>query len=158
MNIKKISPGFFVAGQISAADVGAVAAQGVKTIMCNRPDHESQGQTLGSDIAAAAEGLGIAFLNVPVVAGALTENDIRDFETACHEAQRPILAYCRTGTRSTTLWALAEAKTLDVDAILSATKSAGYDLTAMRPKLMDMAARPGDTPSPDRAAAADHQG
>ena len=155
MNIKKISPGFFVAGQISAADVGAIAAQGVKTIMCNRPDHESQGQPSSSEIAAAADGLGIAFLDVPIVAGALTENDIGVFEAACRDTQRPILAYCRTGTRSATLWALAEARTLDVDAVLSATRGAGYDLKAMRPKLIDVAARPGAAPPPVSAGPAD---
>ncbi len=141
MTIKKISPGFFVAGQVSVADVGTAAAQGIKTIMCNRPDNEAQGQPASSDIAAAAEGLGIAFLILPVVSGAISENDIKEFEAACHGAQGPILAYCRTGTRSSMLWALAEAAKLDVDAVLSATKEAGYDLSAMRPGLLERAAR-----------------
>ena len=156
MIIKKITPGFFVADQISVADVGTAAAQGVKTIICNRPDHESQGQPLSSEIAAAAEGLGIGFLDVPVVAGALTENDVKDFDAACHDAQRPILAYCRTGTRSTTLWALTEVKTLDVEAVLSATRGAGYDLTAMRPTLINIAAHASDAPTPDSFESGDH--
>jgi len=151
MNIKKISPEFFVAGQVSVTDVATVAAQGVKTIICNRPDNEAQDQPASSDIAAAAAGLGIAFLNVPVVSGALTENDITDFEAACRDAQEPILAYCRTGKRSSILWALTEAAKLDVDAVLSATKEAGYDLSAMRPGLLERAARTKGAPSPPRS-------
>jgi len=101
---------------------------------------------LSSEIAAAAEESGITFLNVPVVSGALTDNNIREFEAARHDAQGPILAYCRTGRRSTMLWALAEARTHDVDSILAATNNAGYDLAAMRPKLVDIAAHAGDLP------------
>jgi sulfide:quinone oxidoreductase len=140
MNIRKISPRFFVSEQISAADIGAAAAQGIKTIICNRPDDESQGQPPASEIASAAENLGISFLDVPVKSGSITDENIDDFERAYHEVKGPILAYCRTGTRSTMLWALAEAKTLDVEAILSATKDAGYDLAPMSPRLRNIAA------------------
>ena len=136
MNIRKISPRFFVSEQISSHDVGAVAAQGIKTIICNRPDNEAQGQPRVIEIATAAEGLGIRFVDMPVKAGSITDENIADFERAYHDVPGPILAYCRTGTRSTSLWALAEATSLDIDAILSATKEAGYDLTAMRPRLV----------------------
>ncbi len=114
MNFTKISPNFSVTGQISGSDAGVAAAQGFKTIICNRPDDEAQRQPAASEIAAAAEALGIEFLDLP----------------------GPILAYCQTGTRSVMLWALVQAKSLDVEAIFSATKSAGYDLTGMRPRLL----------------------
>ena len=136
MNIRKVSPRFFVSEQISGHDVGAVAAQGIKTIICNRPDNETQGQPPVSEIAAAAEGLGITFVDMPVKAGTITDENIAAFERAYHDVPGPMLAYCRTGTRSVSLWALAEAPSLDVEAILSATKEAGYDLAAMRPRLV----------------------
>jgi len=136
MNIKKITPRFFVSGQLSIADIGAIAASGIRTIFCNRPDNEKQGQPKAGEIAAAAEGLGITFVDLPVVSGFITEDNLADFERACRDAQGPILAYCRTGMRSISLWALTEAKTLDTDAVLSATKEAGYDLSAMRSQLL----------------------
>ena len=68
------------------------------------------------------------------------------------DAKGPILAYCRTGTRSISLWALTEAKTLDTDAVLSATKQAGYDLSAMRSQLLgrSVAATGSDTGAEDQ--------
>jgi len=154
MNIKKISPRYYVSEQLSVSDIGAVAAKGIKTIFCNRPDHEAQGQTESSEIAAAAEGLGIAFCHLPVISGSVTEENIADFGKAYHDAQGPILAYCRSGTRSASLWALTEATSLDADAILSATKEAGYDLSAMRPHLLgrSAAATGSDIAAADSAA------
>ncbi len=75
MNITKISPNFSVTGPISGSDVGVAAAQGFKTIICNRPDDEAQGQPAASEIAAAAEALGIEFLDLLVRAGAVTDVD-----------------------------------------------------------------------------------
>jgi len=157
MIIRKISPRFYVSEQISGQDVGAIAAHGIKTIICNRPDHESQGQPTASEIAAAAEGLGIKFVDMPVKAGTITDENIADFERAYHDVPGPILAYCRTGTRSTSLWALAEAPSLDVVAILAATKEAGYDLTAMRPRLVGRtpAVTAGEAAAPDAGGYSD---
>ena len=137
MNIKNISPRFFVSEQLISLDVGAVAAQGIKTIMCNRPDNEAQGQPAASEIAAAAKGLGIEFVNMPIRGGLFTDDDVAQFEEAYRGMPGPILAYCRTGGRSIALWALAEARILDIDAVLSATKAAGFDLTPMRPLLVE---------------------
>ena len=136
MNIRKVSPRFFVSEQISALDVGAVAAQGIKTIMCNRPDNEKQGQPAASEIAAAAEALDISFVNLPVMSGAISDENVEDFARSYIEAPGPILAYCRSGMRSTMLWALTEASTMEVDAILVAAKGAGYDLVAIHARLV----------------------
>ena len=70
------------------------------------------------------------------VTGQISGADVDNFERACQDLPGPILAYCQTGTRSVMLWALVQAKSRDVEAILSATKSAGYDLTGMRPRLL----------------------
>jgi len=135
MTIRKISPQFYVSEQISSEDVGAIAAQGVMTIICNRPGNESPGQPASSEIAAAAQSLGISFVDLPIKPGLITDDDIDDFERARHDAPGPILAYCRSGARSISLWALASARNLDVDSILSAARRAGYDLAPMRSRL-----------------------
>ena len=140
MNMKKLSPRFFVSEQISTTDLGVASAQGIKTIMNNRPDGEAQGQPRSADLAAAAAELGMQFVDLPVVAGRLTDENIDQFESANRTLQGPILMYCRTGTRSTSLWALNEARTLDVDAVMATAAQAGYDLAAMRARLISRSA------------------
>jgi len=145
MNMKKLSPRFFVSEQISTTDLGIASAQGIKTIINNRPDGEAQGQPMSADLAAAAAELGMQFVDLPVVAGKLTDKNIDEFERANRTLQGPILMYCRTGTRSTTLWALNEVRTLDVNAVLATAAGAGYDLTAMHARLISRsAATPAD--------------
>ncbi len=140
MNMKKLSPRFFVSEQITTTDLGVASAQGIKTIINNRPDDEAQGQPRSADLAAAAAELGMQFVHLPVVAGKITDENIDQFERAYRTLQGPILMYCRTGTRSTTLWALNEAKTLDVNAVMATAAEAGYDLTAMRARLISRSA------------------
>jgi uncharacterized protein (TIGR01244 family) len=152
MNIKKISPHFSVTGQISVSDISAIAASGIKTIIGNRPDNESEGQPAVSDIAAAAEAQGLTFLNVPVSSKFITDANVDEFERACNDAAEPVLAYCRTGMRSTILWALAQTRSKKIDQILSATAEAGYDLSRLQPRLMERsvsAAGSTATDSPD---------
>jgi len=138
MNIRKITPTFFVSEQLSELDIDVVAAQGIKTIMCNRPDDEKPGQPLASEISAAAKARGLSFVELPVKSGAITDENITDFARAFADAEEPILAYCRSGMRSAMLWALAEASSTGVDAVLSATKAAGYDLEKMQPRLLQL--------------------
>jgi sulfide:quinone oxidoreductase len=145
MNLKKISPHCLVAGQISVADISAIAASGIQTIICNRPDNEVAGQPAVSDIASAAEAQGMTFLNVPVSSKIITDADVEDFERACNDAAGPILAYCRTGMRSTILWALSQTKCKNIDEILSATAGAGYDLSRLQPRLMERYRQSGVT-------------
>lgn len=150
MQIKKVSPHFSVAEQLQVADLGIAAAQGIKTIVNNRPDNEAQGQPTSAEIAAAAEAMGLGYFYIPITPGIISEQNIEDFATTCASAMGPILAFCRTGTRSITLWAMSEARTLNVDAVLSATSEAGYDLSGMRTMLAEQAAA---TPEEKTAAA-----
>lgn len=141
MNIKKVSPRFFVSEQISLNDTGLAAAQGIKIIICNRLENETADQPRTEDIADAASGVGIEFLHIPVSVGKITEANITEFAAAYKNAQGPILAYCRSGLRSTSLWALVEAASMDINSILAAAKDAGYDLTALRSRLELQAAK-----------------
>lgn len=135
MDIKKITPDLSVSPQIMPQDVGLAGSQGFRTLIINRPDNETSDQPERAEIEAAANRAGIEVRFVPVVPGKLTDADIDAFRQAMAEAPAPALAYCRTGTRSATLWALSQAGHLSTDAILSATSEAGYDLSGLRDRL-----------------------
>ena len=135
MNIKKVSPRLFVSEQISVSDAALAAEHGIKTIICNRPHNETDDQPDTRALAAAAAAAGIEFLHIPVVAGAISDADVAEFAAAYNGAEGPILAYCRSGMRSTCLWALTEAESLGLDEILCCAQDAGYDLAALRPRL-----------------------
>ncbi|MDF2234579.1 TIGR01244 family sulfur transferase [Albimonas sp. CAU 1670] len=147
MERKIVSPEFSVSPQIDPADVGLAAAQGVRAIVCNRPDGEGD-QPSSETIREEAERLGLEFRYLPVPSGQVTDEAARGFGKALETLPGPVLAYCRSGTRSMTLWALAKAPRLSPDAIVAAAQGAGYDLDGLRPRL-EAAARLGEANKPD---------
>lgn len=108
MAITDITPAFSVSPQITPEDVPAIAARGFRTIMCNRPDGEDPGQPPAADVRAAAERHGLVFASVPVVSGQLRMENVAAFKAAMADLPGPVLAYCRSGTRSRNLWMLAQ--------------------------------------------------
>jgi len=135
MQIKPVAPFLSVSPQLGVNDVGIAAAQGFKTIINNRPDGEGEEQPRSEEIAAAAARHGLQYRHIPVVSGELTDRNVDAFREAMAEVQGLVLAFCRTGTRSISLWALSEAHHLDSAAILKAAAAAGYDLSALEPRL-----------------------
>ncbi|MGD8416404.1 MAG: TIGR01244 family sulfur transferase [Pseudomonadales bacterium] len=135
MDIRKISPFFSVSPQISPADVGILASQGYRTIICNRPDGEADDQPDAAEIGAAAKRHGLTFHAHPVRAGQVTDDDVTQFASLLGDAEGPVLAFCRTGTRSISLWALGEAHHLPADTLLSTAAALGYDLASLRERL-----------------------
>lgn len=139
----EITPGFSVSAQLTAEDAAAAAQAGYRCIVNNRPDGEVPGQTPGAVVMAAAAAHGLAYRAIPATSPIGPDNPAVDamIETLT-TAEEPILAYCRSGTRSTTLWALAQAKmgAMSPDAILNAAAQAGYDLSGLRPSLDRLAA------------------
>lgn len=133
--VKKLTPFLSVAPQIRETDIGILAAQGFKAIINNRPDGESEDQPPSSVIEAAVRRQGLEFRHLPVISGKVTDDDVVAFAGALAKIRGPVLAYCRTGTRCTTLWALAEAYHLAPDTIVHTAAQAGYDLSALRPRL-----------------------
>jgi sulfide:quinone oxidoreductase len=107
MDEKKIAPDYGVSGQITPEQVKEVRARGYRSIMCNRPDDEQPGQPRFAEIEAAAREAGIAVAWVPVVSGAITEEDVEAFRKALAELPGPVFAYCRSGTRSQNLWVMS---------------------------------------------------
>eukprot|EP01133_Synstelium_polycarpum_P025951 gene25951-31161_t len=106
MDIRQIDEGFAVTGQISPDDVRDIAAAGYQTLICNRPDGESPDQPEFAEIAKVAEKAGIPIYYVPVVSGQLTQDDVDAMAAALEEADGPVLAYCRSGARSTNIYGI----------------------------------------------------
>ena len=148
MDIKTIAPDLSVSSQITAQDVGVAASQGFRSLIINRPDGESADQPGRTAIEEAARRHGMEVSYVPVVSGKVTDADVEAFDKTLHELPAPALAYCRTGTRSATLWALSQAGHLSTDAILKTASGAGYDLSGLRARLdaRDKAAEGGIGP------------
>ena len=148
MEIKTINAEISVAPQITPDEVQKLADQGFRALICNRPDGEAADQPNFSEIEAAAKKAGLEIRNLPIVSGKVSNQDAADFGAAMQELPRPILAYCRTGTRSATLWSLSQANRMSVADILAATKAAGYDMGGVVRRI----ANGGKTPT-DRADA-----
>lgn len=135
MELREIVPGFAVAPQIEPSDLPALAAMGFRTVINNRPDDEV-GTPLGhAAMEAAARAAGLAYHRLPYVPGQMTPDLIERFAATLCGAEGPVLAYCRSGTRSSHLWAMAEAPHLPLRDILAATTAAGYDLSGLVPQL-----------------------
>ncbi|KVN92050.1 NAD(FAD)-dependent dehydrogenase [Burkholderia ubonensis] len=109
MNIRKLTDTLSVSPQITAADLPALCAAGFRAIVCNRPDGEGPDQPTVAEIRAAAAPLGIAVHDLPVDSGKVTDDQAARFGALIASLPAPVLAYCRTGTRSATLWALSQA-------------------------------------------------
>lgn len=131
MEIKKLNDEIGVAAQIGVADVAAVAAAGYKTIICNRPDGEGNDQPLFQEIEAAAKAEGLECHYLPVETGKVSDEDAERFGAAMDAARKPVFAFCRSGTRSVTLWSLSRAGLMPLPDILTAAKGAGYDMSAV---------------------------
>jgi len=104
MTIYRLSKTCAVAAQIQPADVAALAAEGFTTIICNRPDGEDSGQPTANDVAAECEAHGVTFHWIPVDRGGLTMAMVEGFRRAIVDSDGPVLAYCRSGQRSSVLW------------------------------------------------------
>ncbi len=102
-----LTPEFAVAGQIGPQDLPSIAAAGFKSVICNRPDHESPGQPDYAVIQEAAQKAGLQARYQPVDSGYITEADARELSALLRELPAPVLAYCRSGTRSGSMYQLA---------------------------------------------------
>jgi sulfide:quinone oxidoreductase len=135
VKVTKLTPNISVAHQLTEQDLEQAAAAGFKTIINNRPDDEAPDQPRSDELSAAAQRLGLAYHHIPAVSGQITSEQVKAFRTALGGAEKPALAFCRTGTRSTTLWALAASDRLSANEILQTTSDAGYNLESLRPQL-----------------------
>lgn len=125
-----------VAGQIGPGDIATAQAQGVTTVINNRPDGEQAGQPTGDEIEAAAAAAGMAYLAIPVAHAGIAPEQVDEMVAALEAADGPVLAFCRSGTRSTMLWTLAESKRgRDPDELADLAAAAGYDVGGLMPAM-----------------------
>src|ERR1700712_5382664 len=140
---RKVTDGVFASPQIGVAEVTEAAAMGVTLVINNRPENESDDQTPGAEIEAAARAAGLDYLAIPVTHSGFSEGQVAAMAEALAKSEGPVLAYCRSGTRSTLLWALAEAsKGGDPATIAAHAAQAGYDIASIRPLVDMLAAKP----------------
>ena len=132
MNLKNITERFAVAGQIAPDDLAAIKELGIKSIVINRPDGEIEGQAPAAEIIQLAADLGMQAAYVPYQSGQNPLEVLPAFAQQMANLPEPTLAYCRSGTRSTVLWALSQKGKQPAEAILQAAQAAGYDLSAYR--------------------------
>ena len=143
--IRPLNDAVAVAPQITPDDIPALKAAGYVLIVNNRPDDEEPGQPSGAVIQAAAEAAGLAYAAVPVGHAGVGHPELDAMADALRGADGPVLAYCRSGTRSCNLWALAAAKVgRDPGLLVAQAQAAGYDLRPIGPMLDALAgeARP----------------
>ncbi len=130
----KIDENFAVSAQISTSALEIAAKEGFHTVICNRPDGEDANQPTHDEIAKSATRAGLAYHAVPFDMYSLDRGVIDAFETAVQSANGPVLAYCRSGTRSTIAWCVLQRRAgLPMSDVLAAAQSAGYDLHAQAP-------------------------
>lgn len=141
-DFRKLSETMLASPQLRLDDIAPAAAAGVKLIINNRPDGEEPDAPQGPEIEAAARAAGIGYRAIPVRPGGFGEAQVAEMQEALERAQGTVLAYCRTGTRSTLLWALAQARAgVDPAAIGAAAGSAGYDIAPVRAAMDALAAQ-----------------
>lgn len=140
----KVDEGFFVAPQIDASVTEELRAHGIVAIINNRPDGEEAGQLAAADARQTFEQEGFEYHHVPVTMNTLSPQVVEQFRQVWEQVEGPVVAHCRSGMRSTLLWALAEARYggRKPEEILSKAQAAGFDLSSATDLLQQIAAMP----------------
>lgn len=129
MDLRRINDRVSVAPQIVPGDLAAIKAAGFTTVVNNRPDGEAPDQPAAAEIRAAAEAAGLAYHDIPLGRSGITEEMVEETRAAIAESAGPVVCFCRSGTRSTTLWALSQAGQMPAEEIIAAAGRAGYDVS-----------------------------
>lgn len=129
MELKRINEHVSVSPQISPEDVAAIKAAGFVAIINNRPDGEAPDQPPSAAIEAAAHAAGLAYHYIPLGREGVSPQMVEQTKSVLEGSAGPVFCYCRSGTRSTTLWALSQAGRQPAADIISAAANAGYDMS-----------------------------
>ena len=131
-DFRRVTDDITVSPQITVADVDEAARQGFRTIINNRPDGEDPAQPSGHEIEAAATAAGLAYFHIPVRGGP-TPEQVETTQRVVEDAAKPILAFCRSGTRSIVTWSLSQAAAgaRPRDELVKLGRDAGYDLSGV---------------------------
>lgn len=139
MDIRKIDDSISVAPQITPDQVADLARMGFRTLVANRPDQEEPGQPAMAELEKAAREHGMEWVYLPVESGNIVDEDVDAFDPMFEQAEKPVLAFCRSGTRCSVLWALSAARHMPIEPIIQRTGQAGYDLRGLVPRLQQQA-------------------
>lgn len=143
MELRALSEDHSVADQLDPADMTQLAALGVTTVICNRPDGEVPASHQAAALQIAAEAAGLVFVFNPVNGAAMTLDNVEEQAEAIDSAEGPVVAYCASGMRSAVMWAFAQAGQMPTDEIIAACEAAGYQMAGMRGQIDALAARAG---------------
>ncbi len=127
-----LGPELSVAGRLDRTDIDALAKAGVRTIINNRPDGEDPGQLPAAEARRIAEAHGIAYHYIPITAASLSRAVVDAFAAALRDAPAPVVAHCRSGTRSTLLWALTRMREgADSLSLIAEAAQYGIDIASL---------------------------
>ncbi|KKB07742.1 TIGR01244 family sulfur transferase [Devosia chinhatensis] len=129
MDLKRINDHVSVSGQIQPEDVATLKLLGFTTIVNNRPDGEAPDQPGGAEIEAAALAAGLAYHAIPLGRDGVNPDMVARTKAVLEGSDGKVFCYCRSGTRSTTLWALSQAGEEPAEAIIAQAAEAGYDMS-----------------------------
>lgn len=141
MQVHKLTDQLSVSSQVALENISKLPALGFKSVICNRPDKESDDQPAMLEIENAVKSAGLTWQHQPVVSGSINDQDVDDFSKLIESLPKPIFAFCRTGTRCSILWALSQANKMSVDDILDTTAEAGYNLNDQQARIEALAKR-----------------
>ncbi len=143
-DFRTLSASCMASPQIGLTDIAEAKAHNVSLIINNRPDGEEAGQITGAQIEQAARDAGLDYRAIPIGSAGFGEADVQAMADAISDASGNVLAYCRTGTRSTLLWSLAQAyQGGDPEEIAAHAKAAGYDVSPVRAAMDMLSAKAG---------------
>jgi uncharacterized protein (TIGR01244 family) len=133
-DIRQVTPDFAVAPQLAPEDMADAAARGFKLVINNRPDDEAPGQPSSGEMEAAVRAAGMDYVHIPVRGGP-TPDQVDLYREAVDGADGPVLAFCRSGTRSIVTWSIGQALAgrQDRQTLVDQGAAAGYDLTSVLP-------------------------
>ncbi|ENW43734.1 TIGR01244 family protein [Acinetobacter baumannii] len=146
MELKRVNQDFYVAGQITVDDIAKIADQGIKTLICNRPDGEGVDQPNVIEIEEAAQRHGLNVIYQPVTSGKISDGQVTEFKQLYQNAQKPVLAYCRSGMRAISLWALAEVTPQDAALLVETGNKLGFNLKGLVPRILKRDHEPATIP------------
>ncbi|MBY4892483.1 TIGR01244 family phosphatase [Rhodobacteraceae bacterium N5(2021)] len=141
MDLRQITPTYSVTPQIEPSDIATLAAMGVKTLICNRPDMENPPALQAAVMQAEAEAHGIDFIYNPFQGHTMSQDHVDEQADALADAEGPVVGYCASGNRCTVVWAFGVAGHVPVDEIIAIGTSHGYPFEQLRPALEAAAAR-----------------
>ena len=135
MQLHKLTDQLSVSPQVALEDIPKLSDLGFKSVICNRPEKETEDQPDMLAIENAVKAAGLTWQHQPVISGNINDQDVEDFAKLMEKLPKPVFAFCRTGTRCSILWALSQANKMPVDEILDTTAEAGYNLNDQQARI-----------------------